>query len=256
MRRNGSAFFRRPQLNELTFASANFNSVPVESLARDLAAISPANLTRVHLRSSGGSIANEGAIRIALHYTGKSDVVSLFRSHIGHTFAMNALSGFNHHRSSFPNVFPGTLHVPSPCCSRCFYKQQVSNCGLLCVSRIDDFIQCASSGSVGCVLIEPILAVGGNIIPPQGYFDALKTFCEELGILLMFDECQTGFGRCGEIFAADYFGVSPHIMTVAKGISGVRLPLGGIHTEERLLDRIRSFMVLLMLAGCLPLLRL
>lgn len=105
---------------------------------------------------------------------------------------------------------------------------------MLCVSRIDDFIRYASTGSVACVLVEPILGVGGNIIPPPGYFEALKDFCNERGILLIFDECQTGFGRCGHMFAADYFGVSPHIMTLAKGMSGIGLPIGAILTEERL----------------------
>jgi 4-aminobutyrate aminotransferase len=84
------------------------------------------------------------------------------------------------------------------------------------------------------VLVEPILGVGGNIFPPPGYFEALKAFCDERGILLIFDECQTGFGRCGHMFAADYFGVSPHIMTLAKGMSGIGLPIGAILTEERL----------------------
>lgn len=224
----------KQQMDDLMFASSTFNSIPVDALAHALVAISPTNLTKAHLRSPGGSIANEGAIRIAQHITGKRDVITLFRSHIGQTFAMASVSGFSTHRTPFPNAFPGGVQVPSPYCSRCFYKQKPSDCDLLCVTRIDDFIQYASTGSVACVLVEPILAVGGNIIPPPGYFEALKEFCEQRGILLIFDECQTGFGRCGQMFAADYFGVSPHIMTIAKGISGIGLPIGAILTEERL----------------------
>lgn len=231
----------KQQMDALTFASSTFNSAPVEALAQALVAISPANLTRVHLRSPGGSIANEGAIRIAQYITGKRDVITLFRSHIGQTFAMAGVSGFSTHRTPFPNQFPGGVQVPSPYCSRCFYKQKFDDCGLLCITRIDDFIQYASTGSIACVLVEPILAVGGNIIPPPGYFETLKAFCEQRNILLIFDECQTGFGRCGHIFAADHFGVSPHIMTVAKGISGIGLPLAAILTEERLVGLDKLF---------------
>ncbi|WP_194726856.1 aspartate aminotransferase family protein [Noviherbaspirillum malthae] len=222
------------QMDELVFSSSNFNAPAVDALARALVAISPANLTRAHLRSPGGSTANEGAIRIAQHITGKRDVVTLFRSHLGQTFAMTGLSGFSTHRTPFPNVFPGGVQVPAPYCARCFYKQSPDQCGMLCVSRIDDFIRYASTGSVACVLVEPILGVGGNIIPPADYLPSLKAFCDERGILLIFDECQTGFGRCGHMFAADYFGVSPHIMTLAKGMSGVGLPIGAILTEDRL----------------------
>jgi 4-aminobutyrate aminotransferase len=224
----------RAQMDRLVFSSSNFNALPVEALAHALVTISPSNLTRAHLRSPGGSTANEGAIRIAQHVTGKRDVITLFRSHLGQTFAMTGLSGFSTHRTPFPNVFPGGVQVPPAYCGRCFYRQKPEACGMLCVSRIDDFIRYASTGSVACVLVEPILGVGGNIIPPPGYFEALKDFCNERGILLIFDECQTGFGRCGHMFAADYFGVSPHIMTLAKGMSGIGLPIGAILTEERL----------------------
>ncbi|CAH2784499.1 MAG: Adenosylmethionine-8-amino-7-oxononanoate aminotransferase (EC [uncultured Caballeronia sp.] len=101
---------------------------------------------------------------------------------------MTGLSGFSTHRTPFPNIFPGGVQVPPPYCSRCFYGQAADSCGKLCVTRIDDFIKYSSTGSVACVLVEPILGVGGNIIPPQGYFEELKAFCEERGIVLIFDE--------------------------------------------------------------------
>ena len=79
-------------------------------------------------------------------------------------------------RAPFPLVMPGALHVPDPYCYRCFYRQEPTTCGMLCVERIDDFITHASSGSVACVLIEPISGVGGNIVPPPGYFAELRRF--------------------------------------------------------------------------------
>jgi 4-aminobutyrate aminotransferase len=84
------------------------------------------------------------------------------------------------------------------------------------------------------MIVEPISGNGGNIVPPPGYLNKLKAMCEEHGIVLIFDEVQTGFGRTGEMFAADYFGVAPHAMTVAKGLGGIGLQVAAILTEERL----------------------
>ncbi|MFY0576679.1 aminotransferase class III-fold pyridoxal phosphate-dependent enzyme [Cystobacter fuscus] len=224
----------KAQMDRLVHTGSTYLSEPVEQLGAALVGLPP-NLTRVHLRSPGGSTANEGAIRIAQHVTGKRDVITMFRSHLGQTMATIGYSGFAFHRAPFPYVMPGALHVPEPSCSRCFYGQKAEQCELPCVSRIDDFIRYASSGSVACVLIEPIFGVGGNIVPPPRYFPELKRFCEERGIVLIFDEIQTGFGRTGEMFAANYFGVSPHMMTLSKGLTGSGFPLGAILTEERLM---------------------
>ncbi|SEU08043.1 aspartate aminotransferase family protein [Stigmatella erecta] len=225
----------KAQMDRLVHTGSSYLSEPVEQLAQALVGLAPANLSRVHLRSAGGSTANEGAIRIAQHVTGKRDVITMFRSHLGQTMATIGYSGFAFHRAPFPYVMPGALHVPEPSCSRCFYGQKAEHCELPCVSRIDDFIRYASSGSVACVLIEPIFGVGGNIVPPPRYFPELKRFCEERGIVLIFDEIQTGFGRTGEMFAANYFGVAPHMMTLSKGLTGSGFPLGAILTEERLM---------------------
>ncbi len=225
----------KEQMDRLVHAGSSFLTEPVERLAAALATIAPPNLSRVHLRSPGGSTANEGAIRIAQHVTGRRDVITMFRGHLGQTIATAGYSGFAFHRAPFPYTMPGAVHVPDPYCLRCFYGQSPDRCQLPCVSRIDDFIRYASSGSVACVVIEPISGVGGNIVPPARYFAQLKQFCEERGIVLIFDEVQTGFGRTGQMFAATHFGVAPHMMTLSKGMTGSGLPLGAILTEERLM---------------------
>lgn len=225
----------KEQMDRLVFAGSTFQSEPVSALADALIRICPPNLTRVHLRSPGGSTANEGAIRIAQNVTGKRDVITMFRGHLGQTMATISMSGFAFHRAPFPYHYPGAVHVPDPYCYRCFYGQEPESCALPCVSRIADFIKYASSGSVACLILEPIFGVGGNITPPARYFQELKQLCEEQDIILIFDEVQTGFGRTGHFFAADHFGVSPHMMTFAKGVTGSGFPLGGILTEPRLM---------------------
>ncbi len=230
----------RGQLDDIVFASSSFRTAPTDTVMEQLVDMSPAGLTRVNLRSSGGSTANEGAIKIAQWFTGKRDVIVPFRGHVGQSIAAASYNGTSRMREPFPNRLPGSLHVPEPYCYRCFYRQTPDTCGMWCVDRIDDFITYASSGSVAAMIIEPISGVGGNVVPPPGYLERLKEFCEERGIILIFDENQTGLGRTGRLFAADHFGVTPHIMTVSKGLTGSGFPLAAILTEERLVGMPRS----------------
>ncbi|HMA46734.1 MAG TPA: aspartate aminotransferase family protein, partial [Frankiaceae bacterium] len=229
----------REQAGTLAYASSSFQTRPVRELAAALVRLSPPHLTRVHLRSTGGSTANEGAIRIAQHATGRRDVVTMFRGHLGQTIATAGMSGYASRRAPFPASVAGRLVVPDPYCFRCFYRQRPQDCGLWCVERIADFLRYAGDGQAAAVLVEPVCGVGGNVVPPPGYLAELRRFCDERGIVLVFDEVQTAFGRTGHMFAADHFGVAPDMITVAKGLSGLGLPLGAVLLTDRLagLDR-------------------
>jgi 4-aminobutyrate aminotransferase len=228
------------QSEQLVFASSMFQTDPTNRLMPLLVELSPDNLTRVNLRSSGGSTANEGAIKIAQLHTGRRDVIVPFRAHVGQTMATSALNGMARLRTPFPASYPSAVTVPDPYCVRCFYRQHPDSCGLWCVDRIDDFLTYASSGSVACMIIEPVSGAGGNLVPPPGYLQRLREFCDEREIVLIFDENQTSFGRTGYLTAAEAFGVQPHMMTVSKGLSGAGLALAGILTEERLVGMERS----------------
>lgn len=230
----------KQQSDELLFASSMFQTDVSNRVMELLVELSPANLTRVNLRSSGGSTATEGAVKIAQLHTGRRDVIVPFRGHVGQTIAASALNGMSRLRAPFPAIYPAAVNVPDPYCLRCFYRQESSSCGFLCIDRIDDFIRYASSGSVAAIMIEPISGAGGNIVPPPGYLKRLREFCDERDIVLVFDETQTSFGRTGFLTAAEAFGVEPHMMTVSKGLSGSGLPLAAIITEERLVGMDRS----------------
>lgn len=222
------------QMEKLVHCTSCFQNAPVNQLVQKLAEVSPDNLTKVHPKVSSGSVANEGAIKIAQYVTGKRDVISLFRSHLGQTMMTLSLSGNAFRREPFPYLHQGAVHVPGPYCYRCFYKQKPETCNFLCVERINDFIAHSSSGQVACMILEPISGNGGNVVPPPGYLQALKKLCDEHNILLIFDEIQTGIGRTGKMFAADYFGVQPNMMTVSKGLGGTGFQVSAILTEERL----------------------
>jgi 4-aminobutyrate aminotransferase len=221
------------QAPKLIHVTSKFQTDALNQLVHGLAEVAPPGLTKVHLKSASGSDANEGAIKIAQHVTGMTDVVSLFRGHLGQTVAMTQASGAAFRRAPFTFQLPGVVHVPDPYCLRCFYKQKYPSCNLLCAERINDFIDYASSGKVACIIVEPISGNGGNIVVPDGYLQALRRLCDERGIALIFDEIQTGFGRTGQMFAADHFGVSPHMLTFGKGLGGSGMPIAGILTEER-----------------------
>lgn len=224
----------RDQADLLIHATSAFQTAPVNELVRRLVEVSPANLTRVHPKVSGGSTANEGAVKMAQAHTGRRDVVTLFRSHHGSTMMTMGMSGEAFRKAPFPLQMPGVTHVPDPYCKRCFYRQQPDTCGLLCAERINDFLDHATSGSTACVVLEPISGSGGNIVPPDGYLDAVRRICDERGIVLIFDEVQTGIGRTGHMFAADHFGVYPDIITTAKGLGGSGAQVAAILTSEEL----------------------
>jgi 4-aminobutyrate aminotransferase len=166
--------------------------------------------------------------------TGRREVITLFRSHLGQTMMTTSMSANAFRKEPFPTLFPGALHVPDPYCYRCFYKQDRASCGLLCVDRIDDFLEYASGGQVAAVVVEPISGNGGNIVLPDGYLAKLAEFCRSRDILLILDEVQTGIGRTGRMFAAEHFGVSPDAICVGKGLGGSGAPIAGILTGERM----------------------
>lgn len=222
------------QAAQLIHITSSFQSKPINELVTKLVELSPKNLTKVHLKVSSGSTANEGAIKMAQLATGKRDVISMFRSHLGQTMMMTSLSGNAFRKEPFPLLYSGGLQVPDPYCHRCFYKQMKGTCGMLCVQRIGDFVEYASSGQVAAVVVEPISGNGGNIVPPEGYFQALRQFCDNNDIVLIFDEIQTGIGRTGHMFAADHFGVEPDVITVAKGLGGSGAQIAGILTNDML----------------------
>ena len=210
----------RDNADRLLHVTSSFQTDPVNGLVERLVEVSPANLCRVHVKVSGGSTANEGAIKMAMRRTGSRDVISLFRSHHGQTLATTAISGNAFRREPFPDVPISRLIVPDPYCRRCFYGQKPDSCGTMCVDRIDDFIEFAGSGTTACVMVEPISGNGGNVVPPEGYLQRLQAFCGDRSIPLIFDEIQTGIGRTGSMFAAQHFGVEPDIITTGKGLGG------------------------------------
>ncbi|MDJ0643807.1 MAG: aminotransferase class III-fold pyridoxal phosphate-dependent enzyme [Erythrobacter sp.] len=218
----------------LPFLSSPFVARQMEEVVSKLCELAPGDLTHGSARDITGSSANERAIKAAQKASGESDVLSLFLSHHGQSSWMTAISGNAYRRRDIiDSRSPHSLKVPAPYCYRCHFKARYPSCGFLCVESINDYIEYASSGSIACFIVEPVLGNGGNIVPPPGYFEQLRKLCDERNICLIADEVQTGVGRTGYFFGSEALGLEPDMAVLAKGLGGVGLPIAAvIHREE------------------------
>ncbi|MFB9962140.1 aspartate aminotransferase family protein [Sinosporangium siamense] len=223
------------QLGLMSHISSDLARPHAQRLVDRLLQLAPPGIDAGWIRDATGSTAVECAIKIAQKATGKSDVITLFHAHHGQTTMAGSISGPAWRRRRFPAYgSPGVLRVPDPNCRNCFYKQTYPSCGILCAHRIADIVQQAGRESTACLIVEPVLGNGGNIVPPEGYFQTLRKICDDLGILLIADEVQTGVGRVGSFFASARMGIEPDIIVLGKGLGGVGLPIGAVLMRQEL----------------------
>ncbi len=130
-------------------------------------------------------------------------------------------------KKGFFPIVQGAHHVPYAYCYRCPYNKTPDTCAVECAKAIEDtlFRHTLPAEEVAAIVVEPIQGEGGYVVPPPRFLKELRCIADKHGILLIFDEIQCGMGRTGKMFAAEHFGVSPDIMTLAKGIAS-GMPLG------------------------------
>jgi len=201
-------------------------------LAQRLAEISPGRLQKSFLGSSGAE-AIEGAMRLSKHYTGKTEVIALTQSFHGRTNATLSITGNSGRKQGGGPYLSGITFAPTPHFYRCpFGSKTEEECGERAASFLADVIKYHTAGDVAAFVAEPILGEGGMITPPSNYFRLVKEILDANDILFICDEVQSGFGRTGQMFAIEHYGVEPEIMCMAKGIAD-GLPLGAfIATPE------------------------
>jgi len=203
-------------------------------LCRMLAEIAPGDLVKTFL-SSGGGTANENAIKIARLYTGKSKIISRWRSFHGATYGAISITGDPRRLANEPGI-PGVVRIWEPFCYRCFFDKTYPECNVYCADRIRDVIEVEGPKTIAGIIVEPITGSNCRIIPPDGYMQRLRQICDEYKILLIADEVMTGFGRTGKWFACEHWNVVPDIMTLAKGINNAALPLGATMVRKPIAD--------------------
>lgn len=198
-------------------------------LAEKLAALAPlGNASKRVYFGNSGTEAVEAALKMARYHTGRGQFVAFFGAFHGRTMGSLALTGSKSvQKKGFFPVMQGAHHVPYAYCYRCAYGKTPDSCAVECVKAIEDtlFRHTLPAEEVAAIVVEPVQGEGGYVVPPQKFFDELRQVAKRHGILLIFDEIQCGMGRTGKMFAAEHFGMTPDIITLAKGIAS-GMPLG------------------------------
>lgn len=196
--------------------------------------------------SNDGSEAMETALKISRQYwkmRGKSQKTKLIgRQYAYHGVTAGALSvaGITANRRMFEPLLGDVRHAPAPYRNHCTFHPEHPRCTYACVAEIERLIQFEDPETVAAVVIEPIQAAGGVIIPPADYLARVSAICRAHQVLLITDEVVTGFGRLGDWTGARHYGVKPDIMTFAKGITSGYLPLGATAVSQEILDAFLS----------------
>ncbi|XCB35516.1 aminotransferase class III-fold pyridoxal phosphate-dependent enzyme [Tunturibacter psychrotolerans] len=172
---------------------------------------------------------------MARMYTGKSKIIARYRSYHGSTAGSIAATGDPRRWAMEPGgKGPGILFAPEVHCYKCPIKHTYPGCGIACADYIEHMIR--NESDVAAVLVEPIVGTNGVIVPPEEYMPKLRKICDEFGVLLIADEVMTGWGRTGEWFAMNHWGVVPDILVTAKGITSAYVPLGLCATSEKIAE--------------------
>jgi len=212
-------------------------SPDVIALANRLCELLPEPLGKVQLLNTGGE-ANEAALRLAKITTGRFEIIGMAGSWHGTTTGA-ASTTYAHGRKKYGPVMPGSLAIPSPNCYRCPIRHCANQCDMTCLDVGFEMIDATSVGEEAAVIVEPIQSAGGIIVPPQGYMGRLKKLCDERGILLVFDEAQTGLGRVGTLFGFNREGIVPDILTLSKTLGG-GLPLSAVIASDAVAEEARK----------------
>ena len=200
------------QARTLLQTSNQFYTIPQLQLAEIL--VENSALDKVFFCNSGAE-ANEGAMKLARRYgvknkNGAFEIVTALNSFHGRTMANVSATGQPHYQELFQPIPPGYSHVP--------------------FGDIEELRGAITDNTVA-VMVEPVQAEGGVNIPPEGYLENVRELCDQEGMLLIFDEVQTGMGRLGTLFGYEKFGVEPDVMTLAKGLGG-GVPIGAFMAKD------------------------
>lgn len=190
---------------------------------------------RVFLTNSGTE-AVEGAIKLVRHHTKRQYIFAFKGAFHGRTYGAISLNASKvAQRAFFGPLLPGVMHLPYANPYRCTRQSSAEICARACdcasVMETELFSSQVDPREVAAIFVEPILGEGGYVMPPAKFLRDLRALCDKHGILLVFDEIQSGVGRTGRMFAADHFGVMPDVLLTAKGL-GSGMPIGAIVAKD------------------------
>ncbi len=227
------------QAARMDFAPSFMMGHPIAfTAAARVAEITPPGLDRVFFTNSGSESADT-ALKIALAYhrargdSGRVRLIGRERGYHGVGFGGMSVGGIGPNRKQFGALLPYVDHLPhthDP--ARNSFSRGVPEHGAELADALEALVALHGADTIAAVMVEPIAGSTGVLIPPRGYLARLRELCTKHGILLIFDEVITGFGRLGANFAAERFGVVPDIMTMAKGLTNAAVPMGAVAVAD------------------------
>lgn len=228
------------QLLENDYASPFMTSTPgAFELAQLVTRITPEQMNHVFFVNSG-SEAIDTALKIAMAYHRvrgdgqRTRFVSRERAYHGVNMGGVSLSGMVKNRETFPVVMPNMVCMRHTWNAEDAFSRGQPENGVELADDLQRFCEMYGGSTIAAVFVEPIAGSTGVLLPPKGYLERLRAICDEHGILLVFDEVITGFGRTGNAFAAESFGVIPDIMTIAKALTNGCIPMGGVVVKDEI----------------------
>ena len=201
-------------------------------LSQLLLEVLPKGLEKLFFTTSGTE-ANEAAIKIARLFTGKTKILSRYRSYHGSTMASIGATGDMRRWPLEPGAKgQGVIFGPEVNCYKCPIRHTYPACDIACADYLEHIIE--NESDVAAVLVEPVVGTNGVLVPPPEYFPRLRRICDRHNVLLIADEVMTGWGRTGKWFAMNHWDVQPDILVTAKGITSAYVPLGLCATTQRI----------------------
>jgi 4-aminobutyrate aminotransferase-like enzyme len=221
----------KEQIDKITHVRTSFETVPKLMLLNKLGNIAPKNLKKISF-CLHGSVANESAMKLAITNNPEGmKFLTPFDNYSGRTLATIAASWSYHPISRlFSQYMENVIRIPNAYCYRCPLNLEYPKCGIACAEWVKTLLE-RGLEPVTAIIMEPMQASGGMINFPNGYLKRLRKICDEFGIILIFDEIQTGFGRLGAMFASELYDVYPDILTFGKAIAG-GFPLAGVMQRD------------------------
>ncbi len=227
----------KKQADALIHSGCIFYYEPLAVLPAMLKEVTPQGIDMFFFSNSGAE-AVEGALKLARFYSKRQGIIAFTSCFHGRTFgAMTLTTSSIRYRREYQPFVPSVYHSPYPYCYRCFFGQRPGTCSMDCFEYLERlFKHLIHPEEVACIIMEPVLGEGGYVVPPAEFLRKLRSLCDRWGILLILDEVQSGMGRTARWFASEHFGITPDIMTMAKGIAS-GMPLSAVAAKKEIMTR-------------------
>lgn len=228
----------KEQIDRCAHLSSAYTHQMSQEILKKLQPYLPQEINKIWLRDVSGSGAVECAIRMAQKATGRSGVMTLYMAHHGQSLATAQISGNAFRIKDFRIDISGSLKIPVPPS----IDETTQEYDIKDYIDLDHLVEFGSNNNIACLIIEPILGNGGNIVIPQSFYQYIRDFCTRHNIVVVADEVQTGFGRTGTFFASNGYAkaLDPDILVFAKGAGGIGIPTGGVLMKEKM-DVLEAF---------------